>query len=60
VRLRSIDRGATQTLVVYGLAAVIYITIGVFFVDLMLSVIVAMGYLLLAAWLVPAAIRRWL
>lgn len=60
MRLRSIDRGATQTLVVYGLAAVIYITIGVFFVDLMLSVIVAMGYLLLATWLVPAAIRRWL
>jgi hypothetical protein len=60
VRLRSIDRGGAQTLVVYGLAAVIYITVGVFFVDLMLSVIVAMGYLLLATWLVPAAIRRWL
>jgi hypothetical protein len=59
VRLRSIDRGGAQTLVVYGLAAVIYITVGVFFVDLMLSVIVAMGYLLLATWLVPAAIQRW-
>jgi len=48
------------TLVVYGLASAIYIAVGVFFVDFMLSVVVAMAYLLVAAWLVPAAVRRWL
>ncbi len=60
MRVRSVDRGEIQTLVTYGLAAAIYITAGVFFTDFMLSVFVAMAYLLVAAWLVPAAIRRWL
>jgi hypothetical protein len=58
VRLRPLGRDSASTLVVWGTAVVVYITIGVFFVDLMLSVFVAMGYLLIVAWLVPAAIRR--
>jgi len=60
VRVRSVGGGTTQALLVWGLATVIYIVVGVFFVDFMLSVIVAMVYLLLATWLVPAAVRRWL
>jgi len=49
-----------RTVGIYGIAAAIYITIGVFFTDFMLSVVVAMGYLLLAVWIVPATIRRLL
>jgi hypothetical protein len=60
MRVRSLDRGPLQELGVWGLATVIYIVVGVFFVDFMLSVFVAMVYLLVATWLVPAAIRRWL
>ena len=58
MRVRSIERGFVQGLVVWGLAAAVYITVGVFFVDFMLSVFVAMVYLLVATWLLPAAIRR--
>ncbi|HEY7195710.1 MAG TPA: hypothetical protein VH306_00820 [Gaiellaceae bacterium] len=46
------------TLAIYLGAAVVYITVGVFFVDFMFSVIVAMGYLLVAVWLIPAALKR--
>jgi hypothetical protein len=42
----------------YCLAAAVYIAIGVAYNDFLLSVIVGMGYLVLAAWLVPAAVRR--
>ena len=47
----------TNSLIYLG-AAVIYIVIGVFFVDFMLSVVVAAGYLLIAVWLVPTALER--
>jgi hypothetical protein len=47
-----------RTLAIYLGAAVIYIIIGVFFVDFMLSVVVAAGYLLIAVWLVPTALER--
>ena len=47
-----------RTLLVYLGAAVLYIVIGVVYVDFMLSVVVAAAYLLLAVWLVPEAIRR--
>jgi hypothetical protein len=47
-----------RTLAIYLGAAVIYIVIGVFFVDFMLSVVVAAGYLLIAVWLVPTAFER--
>ena len=50
--------GRLQTLVLYSIAAVVYITIGVFFIDFMFSIIVAIGYLLLAVWIVPAGLRR--
>lgn len=42
----------------YSLAAVVYIAIGVAFRDFLLSVVVGMAYLVIAAWLVPAAVRR--
>jgi hypothetical protein len=37
---------------------VIYITISVFVTDFVLSVAIAIGYLMVAGWLVPAAISR--
>ena len=55
-----IRSGRPQTLVIYGIAAVVYIAIGVAFTDFMFSLIVAIGYLLLAVWLIPAGIRRLL
>jgi hypothetical protein len=42
----------------YAIAAALYVTIGVFFTDFLLSVFVGMAYLLLVAWLVPAGVRR--
>ena len=42
----------------YCLAAAVYIAIGVAYNDFLLSVVVGMAYLVLAAWLVPAAVRR--
>jgi hypothetical protein len=42
----------------YCLAAAVYIAIGVAYVDVLLSFWVGLGYLLLVAWLVPAAVRR--
>jgi hypothetical protein len=57
VRLRA--RGeALRTLLIYLSAAVVYIVVGVFYVDFMLSVFVAAGYLVIATWLVPMALRR--
>jgi hypothetical protein len=54
VQLRPVNR----TLVVWGIAAVVYIAISVFFTDFMLSLVIAIGYLLLAAWLIPAGLSR--
>ena len=48
-----------RTLLVYLSAAVVYILVGVFFVDFMLSVVIAALYLFVAAWLVPSAIRKF-
>lgn len=42
----------------YVAAAAVYIAIGVAYTDFLLSVFVGAVYLLLAAWLVPAAVRR--
>jgi hypothetical protein len=44
----------------YLLAAGVYIGIGLYTVDFLLSFWVALAYLLVAAWLVPAAVRRML
>jgi hypothetical protein len=42
----------------YAIASAIYVTIGVFYTDFLLSVFVGIAYLWLMAWLVPAAVRR--
>ena len=42
----------------YLLAAAVYIVIGVSVIDFLLSFWVALGYLLIAAWIVPAFVRR--
>ena len=57
-RRRAAADGAAATAVVWALAAAAYILVGVFFVDFMLSIVVAIAYLLFATWLVPASIRR--
>jgi hypothetical protein len=42
----------------YVIAAAVYVTVGVFYTDFLLSVFVGAAYLLLVAWLVPAGVRR--
>ena len=42
----------------YLVCAAIYITVGVFETDFLLSFWVALAYLLLTAWAVPKVIRR--
>lgn len=44
----------------YLLAAGVYIGIGLYTVDFLLSYWVAVAYVVVAAWLVPAAVRRLL
>jgi hypothetical protein len=64
VRLRLLKRPdvpSRSDLVVfagYCLAAAVYIVIGVTYVDFLLSVVVGMAYLVVAAWLVPTLVRR--
>jgi hypothetical protein len=53
-----LDRDGLEALLIWGAAAAVYIAIGVFFTDFMLSLFVAIGYLLIAVWLVPALVRR--
>jgi hypothetical protein len=66
VRLRlrlKFDRPDRRDLIVFGgycLAAALYITIGVTYVDFLLSFWVGLGYLLLVAWLLPVTVRRLL
>jgi hypothetical protein len=42
----------------YVAASAVYIAIGVWFTDFLLSFFVGLAYLLLVAWLVPAGVRR--
>jgi hypothetical protein len=42
----------------YCLAAAVYVAIGVAFPDFLLSYWVGVGYVVVAAWLVPAIVRR--
>ena len=51
-------RSDLRTFATYGLAAAVYIAIGVAYQDFLLSVVVGMGYLVLAVWLLPAVVRR--
>ncbi len=46
------------TLVLYLVAAALYVAIGVLAVEFMLSSLIAIGYLLIAVWLLPALVRR--
>ena len=55
------ERPSTRQLAVfagYVVAAAVYVTVGVFYTDFLLSVFVGTAYLLLVAWLVPAGVRR--
>ena len=42
----------------YAAAGVVYVAVGVTFADFLLSVFVAMAYLLAVLWLLPAFLRR--
>ena len=42
----------------YVAAAAVYIAVGVEYTDFLLSFWVALAYLLLIAWLLPAGVRR--
>jgi hypothetical protein len=54
-------RPTRRDLAVFGgylLAAALYVGIGLYTVDFLLSYWVALAYVLVIAWLVPAAVRR--
>jgi len=42
----------------YVVAAAVYIAVGVWDTDFLFSFFVGLAYLLVVAWLVPAAVRR--
>jgi hypothetical protein len=42
----------------YVAAAAVYIAVGVWYTDFLLSFWVALAYLLLVAWFLPASVRR--
>ena len=42
----------------YAVAGAVYIAVGVWFTDFLLSFFVALAYLLLAVWLIPTWVRR--
>jgi len=44
----------------YCLAAAVYVAIGVAVTDFLLSFWVGVAYIVVAAWLVPTAVRRYL
>jgi hypothetical protein len=46
------------TLALYLVAGAVYVTIGVFFPVFLISWPVAIGYLLLMVWVLPALVRR--
>lgn len=59
--LKHLDLPSRSDLIVfvgYCLAAAVYIALGVAYLDFLLSVVVGMAYLVIAAWLVPVAVRR--
>ena len=62
MRLRRLvpQRSDLRVLLGYIVAAAIYVLIGVLVTDFLLSVFVGIAYLLVVAWLVPAAVRRLL
>lgn len=59
MRLRLIpSRSELPTLLLYLSAAALYIGIGLITTDFLLSMPVALGYLLVVVWLLPALVRR--
>jgi hypothetical protein len=44
--------------VLYGIAAVAYVTLGVFVPEVLFPWIAGVAFLLVAVWLVPALVRR--
>jgi tetrahydromethanopterin S-methyltransferase subunit B len=52
------DRLGLRAFAGYLLAAAVYIAIGVSVTDFLLSFWVGVAYILVIAWLVPAAVRR--
>ena len=62
MRLRRLvpQRSDLRVLLGYIAAAALYVLIGVLVTDFLLSVFVGIAYLLVVAWLVPAAVRRLL
>ena len=62
MRLRRLvpQRSDLRVLLGYIVAAAVYVVIGVLVTDFLLSVFVGIAYLLVVAWLVPAAVRRLL
>lgn len=59
--LKRLDLPSRSDLLVfagYSLAAAVYIAIGVAYLDFLLSVVVGIAYLVITAWLLPAAVRR--
>ena len=55
-------RPSRRDLAVFGgylVIAGVYIGIGLYTVDFLLTFWVALAYLLVMGWLVPAAVRRW-
>jgi hypothetical protein len=65
VRLRRLredlpSRPALRVFVGYCLAAAVYIAIGVTVTDFLLSFWVGVAYLLVSAWAIPTAVRRFL
>ena len=52
------SRGQLAVALGYVAAGALYVLIGVLLTDFLLSVFVGIGYLLVVAWLVPAAVRR--
>jgi hypothetical protein len=51
-------RATLVNLGLYLASAVVYIVIGVFVTEFMLNVFVAIAFLAVTVWLVPAAVRR--
>lgn len=56
--IRLPSRRQLAVLAGYAAAAGLYVLIGVLVLDFLLSVFVAMAYLLIVAWLLPAGLRR--
>ena len=44
----------------YAAAGALYVLIGVTYVDFLFTFVVALAYLLVVVWLVPAGVRRFL